>query len=87
MAEEEEAKIPVTCGGNELCPSRRLRSTRTDRNYLLGCDRMLGQVGFEELCLVDHISTIPDVGLQFLVEGEGEVELIQHLPMRLLLLF
>ena len=48
---------------------------------------MLGQVGIEELRLVDHVSTIPDVGLQFLVEGEGEVELIQRLPMRLLLFF
>ena len=56
-----------------------------DRNYLFGCDRILGQVGVEELCFVDHVSGMFDVGLQLLVEGEGEVELVQRLPVRLLL--
>ena len=46
---------------------------------------MLGQVGVEELGFVDHVSGMSDVGLQLLVEGEGEVELVQRLPMRLLL--
>ena len=57
-----------------------------DRNYLVGCDRILGQVGVEELCFVDHVSGMSDVGLQLLVEGKGEVELVQRLPVRLLLL-
>ena len=57
-----------------------------DRNYLFGYDRMLGKVGVEELGFVDHVSGMSDVHLQFLVEGEGEVELIQRLPVCLLLL-
>ena len=47
---------------------------------------MLGEVGVEELGFVHHVSDISDVGFQLLVEGEGEVELIQRLPVRLLLL-
>ena len=46
------------------------------------CDRMLGKVGVEELGFVHHVSGMSDVRLQFLVEGEGEVELIQRLPVR-----
>ena len=57
-----------------------------DRNYLSGHDQILGQVGVEEFRLVDHISGMSDIGLQLLVEGEGEVELVQRLPVRLLLL-
>ena len=47
---------------------------------------MLGEVGVEELGFVHHVSGISDVGLQLLIEGEGEVEFIQRLPVRLLLL-
>ena len=56
-----------------------------DRNYFFGYNRMLGQVGVEELGFVDHVSGMSDVGLQLLVEGEGEVELVQRLSVRLLL--
>ena len=41
------------------------------RNHLFSGDRMLCKVGVEELGLVDDIPSIPDVGLQLLVEGEG----------------
>ena len=47
---------------------------------------MLGEVGVEELGFVHHVSGISDVDFQLLVEGEGEVELIQRLLVRLLLL-
>ena len=47
---------------------------------------MLGEVGVGELSFVHHVSGISDVGFQLLVEGEGEVELIQRLPVRLFLL-
>ena len=63
-----------------------LSKINQDRNYLSGRDRILGQVGVEEFCLVDHVPGMFDVGLQLLVEGEGEVELVQRFLVRLLLL-